>query len=103
MAEADWRKNLRYFRKKLGKTQSDIAAQLNVKQQTIVGYENGPTNPSIDDLIKITKYLGITINELFSNTDYTGKENTLKANRDKVSAAKNYNIPEHVNEFSLNE
>lgn len=67
---ADWRSKLRYYRKKIGKTQGDVALHLNTSQQTIVNWEKeGGTNPSIDELYKFTKFLGISMNDLFEEDD----------------------------------
>lgn len=91
MANADWRKNLRYYRKKMGKTQADLAEHLNVRQQTYANYENGLTDPAIDDLVKITKYLGITITELFSNTD-----RTTQTASNPQAAVDSFDLTEHL-------
>ncbi|MCX6249949.1 MAG: LexA family transcriptional regulator [Bacteroidetes bacterium] len=52
------------MRKRLGRTQDDIAAALNMKRSTLSGYENNVAQPGIEALIVFSKYFGISIDTL---------------------------------------
>lgn len=83
MATELWRSNLKLLRKKLGKTQSDIAFQLNATQQAIGNWETGSGSPSYQDLIKLTKIFGISVDDFLTNahpiTKPVGKKNQENA------------------------
>ena len=68
-----WRENLKAIRKRMAKSQSDIAFQLGRTQQTIANWESGKADPSIDELVKITKFFGIPIGEIFGKIHLTGQ------------------------------
>lgn len=57
--------NLQIFRKKKGFTQSHIAREIGVTQQTYSKWETGKSNPTIDKIPKISKVLEIPITFLF--------------------------------------
>lgn len=57
-------RNLRYLREKQQLTQEEIAPRAGFKKTTWSNYENGISQPSMDGLIKISNYFGITIDEL---------------------------------------
>jgi transcriptional regulator with XRE-family HTH domain len=57
-------RNLRYLREKHKLTQDEIASCIGVTNTTWSNYENGVSQPSMEGLIKISNYLGITIDEL---------------------------------------
>ena len=57
--------NLQIFRKKKGFTQSQIAREIGVTQQTYSKWETGKSNPTIDKIQKISKVLEIPITSLF--------------------------------------
>jgi transcriptional regulator with XRE-family HTH domain len=60
-------KNLKYLRKKKGLTQLELRTILGYTRSTWSNYENGITNPSIDDLITISHFLGVTLDDLIMN------------------------------------
>lgn len=64
MTENNIAKNLRYLRKKRGLNQADIRSKLNITRSTWSNYENGITTPAINDLIKFSRFFGITLDEL---------------------------------------
>ena len=53
------------LRKERGLTQQALAEQLKVSRQTVISLENGRYNPSIMLAYKISKYFGMTIEEVF--------------------------------------
>ena len=56
---------LEELRKQRGIRQEDLAADLEVSRQTIGSLENGRYNPSIVLAIKIARYFGIPVEEMF--------------------------------------
>lgn len=78
MNEEIWRKNLKTLRKNIGKTQSQLAFEMKTTQQTIGNWETGIGSPSYDDLLNLTKILGISIDSFLKdvqvNTKSVGKK-----------------------------
>lgn len=56
---------LEEIRKLNGITQEELASILEVSRQTIGALENGRYNPSIILAFKISKYFGLTIEDIF--------------------------------------
>lgn len=50
-------------------SQEDLAKAVNVSRQTINAIEKGDYNPTINLCIAICKVLGVTLNDLFWETD----------------------------------
>ena len=73
--------SLKYYRKKAGLSQEQFATALNVRQYNVSDYEVGRSEPSIDLLIKISKVLDVSIDELVGNENaplsIEGKEKIL--------------------------
>jgi transcriptional regulator with XRE-family HTH domain len=57
-------KNLRHLRKQLSKTQSEIAKLIKKGQTTIGNWENGISEPNIDELLIISNFFDIPIDAL---------------------------------------
>jgi transcriptional regulator with XRE-family HTH domain len=57
-------KNLRYLRKQLSKTQSEIASLIKKGQTTIGNWENGISEPSIEELLIISNFFDIPLDVL---------------------------------------
>ena len=57
--------NLEALRKDRGIPQEALADALKVSRQTISSLENGRYNPSILLAIKIARYFGLTVEEIF--------------------------------------
>lgn len=53
------------IRKARGMNQEELAKALGVSRQTISSLENGRYNPSIELAYKLSKYFGMTIEEVF--------------------------------------
>ncbi|WP_044782857.1 MULTISPECIES: helix-turn-helix domain-containing protein [Bacillus cereus group] len=53
-----------HFRKKRGLTQYDIAGYLNVARPTYTNWEANRAEPDLSTLIKISEYLGISLDTL---------------------------------------
>ena len=56
---------LEELRKARGIKQEELAAELKVSRQTIGSLENGRYNPSIQLAFKISRYFGMSIEEIF--------------------------------------
>lgn len=56
--------NLEILRKQLGKSASQVANELMVKYTTYYSWENSVTEPSIENLIKLADYFGVSIDYL---------------------------------------
>ena len=53
------------IRKARGMNQEELAKALGVSGQTISSLENGRYNPSVELAYKLSKYFGMTIEEVF--------------------------------------
>lgn len=56
---------LRELREKAGITQEDLAAHAGVSRQTIISLEKGKYNPSIILAYRLSRYFGLSIEEVF--------------------------------------
>ena len=56
--------NLRYLRKQRGLKQDGMLDPLGFSRSTWSNYENGYTDPSVGNLIKISRFFGISLDEL---------------------------------------
>jgi transcriptional regulator with XRE-family HTH domain len=65
-------KNLKWLREKAGLKQRDLPGAIGFKSTTWNNYEKGVSKPGLDDLIKISKYFGVTETELL-HEDLQGK------------------------------
>ncbi len=57
-------KNLRYLRKQSSKTQSEIAALIKKGQTTVGNWENGISEPNLEELLIISNYFDIPVDTL---------------------------------------
>jgi len=56
--------NIKFMRKRYGRTQDDVATALDMKRSTLSGYENGIAQPAIEALIRFSTYFNIAIDTL---------------------------------------
>ena len=71
--------NLEYYRKKKKMTQGELAKKIGVSTTFVSQIENGISNPSDENLLKISEILDVSINDLnLSN------RNTLSSNTDII-------------------
>jgi transcriptional regulator with XRE-family HTH domain len=56
--------NIKYLRKRMERTQDDVASSLNMKRSTLSGYENGVAQPAMEALIAFSNYFKIAIDTL---------------------------------------
>lgn len=58
-------KNLRFLREQAKLSQSDFS-EIGIKKATFSNYENGNTEPKIDILLNLSKFLGVQVGDLVS-------------------------------------
>lgn len=56
--------NIKFLRKRRGRTQDDVAFALKLKRSTLSGYENGVAQPGMEVLISFSGYFGISIDTI---------------------------------------
>jgi transcriptional regulator with XRE-family HTH domain len=56
--------NIKFMRKRRGRTQEEMANFINMKRSTLSGYENGVAEPGIEALIALSNYFNIAIDTL---------------------------------------
>lgn len=56
---------IKYLREKLGFSQMELAAKMNVSQQSIAKWENGSNMPRSDKLPELAKALECEVSDLF--------------------------------------
>ena len=56
--------NIKFLRKRKGRTQDDVAFALNMKRPTLSGYENEVAKPSVEVLMAFSEYYKIAIDTL---------------------------------------
>ena len=57
--------SVRQLRKEAGLRQEDLARELGVSRQTIIAIENDKYNPTLELAMRIAKYLGRHVDEIF--------------------------------------
>jgi len=57
-------KNLRHLRKQNSKTQSEVASLIQKGQTTIGNWENGISEPNLNELLIISNYFDISVDKL---------------------------------------
>lgn len=72
--------NLKKLRKEYGKTQTEIAKDLGIMQNTYCNYENGVFEPSIEMLIKIADYFGVSL-DYICDRKFTNKIGHIPAEK----------------------
>lgn len=58
-------KRLSYFRKKRGMTQQELADALQISRSMVLHYERSCPNPTTDFVLKVSKVLDVSLDELF--------------------------------------
>ncbi len=56
--------NIKFLRKRRGRTQDDVAHSLNAKRSTLSGYENRVAQPNMEVLIALSEYFNVAIDTL---------------------------------------
>lgn len=66
---------IKFLRKQKRITQEELAKRISVERSSVGKYETG-TTPSMEILIKIAKYFGVTVDYLTGNSDVPTADNT---------------------------
>jgi transcriptional regulator with XRE-family HTH domain len=56
--------NIKFLRKRRGRTQDDVASALQMKRPTLSGYENGVAQPGIEALVVFSGYYNISLDTM---------------------------------------
>ncbi|MDP4280989.1 MAG: LexA family transcriptional regulator [Bacteroidota bacterium] len=56
--------NIKFLRKRMGRTQDDVASALDMKRSTLSGYENAIAEPGMETLVALSKYFNVAIDTL---------------------------------------
>ena len=57
------------LRKQRGIRQEDLAQALGVSRQTVISLEKGKYNPSLSLAFKLARYFGLSIEDIFDDSD----------------------------------
>ena len=57
--------NIKFLRKRKGRTQDEVAVSLNLKRSTLSGYENGIAEPDIETLVRLFALYGLSADDVF--------------------------------------
>ncbi|MEI3406244.1 MAG: helix-turn-helix transcriptional regulator [Christensenellales bacterium] len=61
--------HLEELRKQRGIRQEDLAQALGVSRQTVISLEKGKYNPSLSLAFKLARYFGLSIEDIFDDSD----------------------------------
>jgi len=75
-------KNLRHLRKQTSKTQSEIASLIQKGQTTIGNWENGISEPNLNELLIISNYFDIPLDKLLK-TDLSEEHVAFRTGMDR--------------------
>ena len=56
--------NIKFYRRQMGMTQTELAARLNGKKSLVSNYETGYSTPDIETLCLLAQIFDITLDEL---------------------------------------
>lgn len=56
--------NIKFLRKRMGRTQDDVAFSLGTKRSTLSGYENSIAEPGMEALVGFSAYFNVAIDTL---------------------------------------
>ena len=63
--------NLRFYRRNLGITQEELARRVGSTRSSINNYESAKSEPSFEALCCLTRELGVDLDQLLLEQDYT--------------------------------
>ncbi|MES2701756.1 MAG: LexA family transcriptional regulator [Bacteroidota bacterium] len=58
--------NLKFLRKRSGKTQDGLSSELNIGRTTIANYEAGVSEPNVENLRIFANYFGVSLDDMLS-------------------------------------
>ena len=94
--------NLKFLRKKSGKTQDALSSEIKIGRTTIANYEAGISEPNVDTLLTFSNYFGVAVGDMLSKNledvvNSNEKDIMLRAAfpRDSINSPYN-NIPKII-------
>ena len=66
--------NVKILRKRKGKSQDEMAQELGINRSTYSGYENNVAQPNLENILKISHFFSVTIEDLISKDFSNFKE-----------------------------
>ncbi len=69
--------NLKFLRKKAGKTQDALSSEIKIGRTTIANYEAGISEPNVDTLLTFSNYFGVSVGDLLSKNMEVGPHPAL--------------------------
>ena len=95
--------NLKFFRKKSGISQEELAEICQVSRQAIAKWENGESIPTLENLVFLADYYKISLDELVGRKVYNNykqiKEYLLKFSSDDIPTSEEDDISAIVKRY----
>ena len=90
--------NIKFLRKKAGKTQDGLSSDVKIGRTTIANYEAGISEPNIDTLITLSKYFGVSLDDMMSKNMEELQSEEKSKEKDVIlrSEVQGYNIMPRV-------
>lgn len=90
--------NLKFLRKRSGKTQDALSTEVGIGRTTIANYEAGISEPNLETLISFAKYFGISADDMLSKNVEKDGASDLKQNAKVVALYKGQvqNVPQVI-------
>lgn len=82
-------------------TQQQLAAMMNVSHQAVSKWESGQALPDIQTLLELTRFFGITVEQLTSDEALRGEYETTPANDTKDKEDESVEIEKEVNTMNI--
>ena len=73
---------LRETRQKKGVSQSTVAEHLNISRQSISKWENNSSYPDLDNLVRLSEYYEVTVDDLLKENQ--GLKKKIEGNNEKI-------------------
>lgn len=67
-------KGLKEIRKKRGYTQLKVAMDLNISREALSYYESGKRTPSLQMLVKMSRYFNVSIDYLITGSNFSPRD-----------------------------
>lgn len=76
--------NLRFLRTENGLTQDKLSAVLSISRQAYSNYENSKRTPDLDSLMRISKFYGVSLDQLVNHDLSNGMVQASSLSEEKV-------------------
>ncbi len=94
-------KNIKFYRKERGLTQSDLATKLGVGNTAVSGWEVGRNSIDLETLAKICKILDVTIKDMYGKYGEELEQNYTDKERKIIRAYRNHPEIQHAVDLLL--